>query len=235
MLYFLWNHKRMLNTIDSPTWRTYFSLVPRACITVYDRLHLASRTSNCSTWLLFTPASFRNPVRRLSLTASLGIPLMGYGQSYYTLRSIFFNEVAPPVIHMHLRLFDVCGDVPIGDLSTSLSNSDVAAQDAVEVDIPAGEKEEFDIWLRDLWHEKDEAMTKYHENGTLDTVPDSPTAIDIPLKLRRKREVLDAFCFFFPAGLVYLLGRGRHWAYPCCRVAWFIWETLNRYSDTEDI
>ena len=159
---------------------------------------------------MFTPASFRNPVRRLSLTASLGIPLTGYGQSYYTLRSIFFNEVAPPVIHMHLRLFDVCGDVPIGDLSTSLSNSDVAAQDAVEVDIPAGEKEEFDIWLRDLWHEKDEAMTKYHENGTLDTVPDSPTAIDIPLKLRRKREVLDAFCFFFPAGLVYLLGRGRH-------------------------
>lgn len=135
---------------------------------------------------------------------------MGYGQGYYTLRSIFLNGIAPPAIHMHLRLFDVRGDVPIGDLSSSVSNADVSAQDAVEVDIPAEEKEKFDIWLRDLWSEKDEAITKYYETGTLDTVPEVSTAVDIPIKLRRKREILDACCFFFPAGVAYLLGRGRH-------------------------
>jgi len=113
---------------------------------------------------------------------------MGYGQSYYTLRSIFFNEVAPPAIHMHLRLFDVCSNVPIGDLSRNLSNSDVATPSAVEVDIPVEEKEKFDIWLRDLWILKDEAITRYHENGTLDTIPSSPTALDIPVRLRPKRE-----------------------------------------------
>ncbi|KXN89840.1 hypothetical protein AN958_04844 [Leucoagaricus sp. SymC.cos] len=139
-----------------------------------------------------------------------GIPPMGYGQSYYTLRSIFLNGVAPPAIHMHLRLFNVCEDVPIGDLSESVSNSDVAAKNAVEIDIPTEEKENFDVWLQNLWREKDEAITKYYENGTLDTGSDVSTALDIPLKLRRRREVLDAFCFFFPAGVAYLLGRGRH-------------------------
>lgn len=43
---------------------------------------------------------------------------MGYGQSYYTLRSIFFDGVPPPRIHLHLRLFDVSKEVPIGDLSS---------------------------------------------------------------------------------------------------------------------
>lgn len=134
---------------------------------------------------------------------------MGYGQNYYTLRSIFFNGIAPPAIHMHLRLFDVRADIPIGDLSGSISNSDVAAKNAVEVDIPAEEKERFDIWLRDLWTVKDEAITKYYENGTLDTIPEGSTALDIPLRLRRKQEILDAIGLFFPAGVVYLLGRVR--------------------------
>ncbi|KAF9454892.1 hypothetical protein P691DRAFT_799900 [Macrolepiota fuliginosa MF-IS2] len=139
-----------------------------------------------------------------------GIPPMGYGQSYYTLRSIFFSGVAPPAIHIHLRLFDVRQDVPIGDLSASVSNGDVSAKNAVEVDVPAGEKESFDGWLRDLWRQKDEAITKYYETGTLDTVPEVSTAVDIPVQLRRNREILDSFGFFVPAGIAYVLGRGRY-------------------------
>ncbi|KAJ3557436.1 hypothetical protein NP233_g11742 [Leucocoprinus birnbaumii] len=130
--------------------------------------------------------------------------------SYYTLRSIFFNGVSPPAIHMHLRLFDVREDIPIGDLSSTMSSPDVPEKGAVEVDIPAEEKENFDLWLRNLWREKDEAIAKYYETGTLETIPEGSTALDIPLKLRRKREILDAFCCFFPAGLAYLLGRARH-------------------------
>lgn len=44
---------------------------------------------------------------------------MDYGQSYYTLRSVFMDRVPPPVVHMHLRLFNVATEVPIGDLSSS--------------------------------------------------------------------------------------------------------------------
>lgn len=167
-----------------------------------------------STGLHYSLRSLAPPIpdlKLLDLTVVYpGIPPMGYGQNYYTLRSIFFNGVAPPAIHMHLRLFDVREGIPIGDLSSSVSSSGEAAKGAVEVDIPAEEKEKFDVWLRDLWREKDEAITKYYENGTLDTITDGSTALDIPLKLRRKREILDAFCFFFPAGFAYLLRRARH-------------------------
>jgi len=140
-----------------------------------------------------------------------GIPPMGYGQSYYTLRSIFLNGVSPPTIHIHLRLFDVREHIPIGpidDLPALASKASNSAKN--EVDIPEEEKETFDTWLRDLWGEKDEAITKYYETGTLGVVPEDPTVVEIPLQLRRKREILDAFCFFFPAGIAYLWGRGRH-------------------------
>jgi len=48
-----------------------------------------------------------------SIHFATGIPPMKYGQSYYTLQSIFFDGVPPPVIHMHLRVFNVGKDVPI--------------------------------------------------------------------------------------------------------------------------
>ena len=129
-----------------------------------------------------------------------GIPPLHYGQDYYTLRSIFFDGVAPPVIHMHLRLFNVATDVPIGDLPatqptpTRVLNGS-ANDDVVEVDdIPPQEKAIFDEWLHSLWQEKDEFITKNLSSGHT-----SDKFIEIPLRLLRKREHLDAFCFFIPA------------------------------------
>ena len=55
-----------------------------------------------------------------------GIPPLAYGQSYYTLRSIFFDGVPPPQIHLHLRLFDVNKEVPIGDLTSKLPLSSIS-------------------------------------------------------------------------------------------------------------
>lgn len=129
---------------------------------------------------------------------------MGYGQNYYTLRSIFFDGVPPPEVHMHLRIFDVKRDIPVGNLETSKTNG------SVEVDIPAEEKERFDLWLRKLWREKDESMDRFYETGFFDTSSASKgLKVEIPLKLGRKREILDAFCFFLPAGVAYLWGRVR--------------------------
>ncbi|KIK04274.1 hypothetical protein K443DRAFT_93492 [Laccaria amethystina LaAM-08-1] len=144
-------------------------------------------------------------LRLLDLTVVYpGIPPMGYGQNYYTLRSIFFDGVPPPEIHMHLRTFDVTQSIPVGNLETSRTNS------SVEADIPAEEKEKFDLWLRKLWREKDESMDRFYETGFFDTSSASKgLKVEIPLKLGRKREILDAFCFFLPAGVAYLWGRVR--------------------------
>ncbi|KAM6498286.1 Acyltransferase domain containing protein [Amanita muscaria] len=131
-----------------------------------------------------------------------GIPALHYGQDYYTLRSIFFDGVPPPVIHMHLRLFNVATDVPLGDLSTTqkaTTPNGSADEHAVEVDIPLTEKVIFDNWLRELWQEKDEFISRYLTTGH--TIGEF---VDIPLRLRRKREYLDSFCFFIPAACGYL-------------------------------
>lgn len=121
---------------------------------------------------------------------------MKYGQSYYTLRSIFFDGVPPPTIHMHLRVFDVRKDVPIGDLSSPNPSVISKAQTnghTVEVDFPEDEKNKFDLWLRELWRDKDEFITRFHRSA-----PEMPS-IEIPLELRHKLEIPNAFCFFLPA------------------------------------
>ncbi|PPQ72722.1 hypothetical protein CVT26_003017 [Gymnopilus dilepis] len=140
-----------------------------------------------------------------------GIPPMGYGQSYYTLRSIFLDGVAPPAIHMHLRMFDVRNGVPIGNLvgTSSAATPDPKAKHILEVDIPSDEKDVFDLWLRKLWQEKDDGIDKFFENNSFNSGEKPLPSIEIPLKLRRKWEILDAFCFFWPASVAYLWGRLR--------------------------
>ncbi|KAF5377573.1 hypothetical protein D9615_005228 [Tricholomella constricta] len=139
-----------------------------------------------------------------------GIPPMGYGQDYYTLRSIFMNGIPPPRIHVHLKMFDVAADIPIGDMSTkpTLASSGVANGHTAEVEIPDQEKEVFETWLRELWQAKDDSMTRFYETGTF--CPGTGISpVEIPLKLRHWREFLDAFCFFLPAGAGYLWGKIR--------------------------
>ena len=124
------------------------------------------------------------------------------------------NGVPPPVIHIHLRMFNVAADVPIGDLSkkqTSVSNG-TANDHNIEVEIPTKEKEKFDIWLRELWQEKDQFITQFLKTGRGDKEYEQgeSAAVSIPLRLHRKREMLDAFCFFLPAAAGYVWDKIRH-------------------------
>ncbi|KAJ8520931.1 hypothetical protein ONZ45_g2315 [Pleurotus djamor] len=132
-----------------------------------------------------------------------GIPSMGYGQSYYTLRSIFFNGVSPPLIRVHLRMFDVEAEVPIGDVSGSdpARLPQPSQSKTVETDIPEAEKTQFDEWLRDLWREKDESIEEYHSTKRIGPGQELP-AVEIPIRLRHNIEVLNAFCFFLPVVVV---------------------------------
>jgi lysocardiolipin and lysophospholipid acyltransferase len=135
-----------------------------------------------------------------------GIPPMKYGQTYYTLRSIFFDGVPPPVVHMHLRIFDVGKDLPIGDISISNNKVDLKKHDeqrAVELDFPDEEKEKFDLWVRDLWRDKDDLIVKFHETGSFMARTEG-TCVIIPLELRQKREIFYAFCLYLPAFVVFV-------------------------------
>jgi Acyltransferase C-terminus len=122
---------------------------------------------------------------------------MGYGQSYYTLRSIFFDGIPPPAIHMHIRRFDVAADVPIGNISRSISGTPLGPSHG-QVDVPEDERQTFDVWLRDRWVEKDQLIQRFHDTGSFSPLDKYPE-IDVPLKLRHKREVIDVFLFFIPA------------------------------------
>jgi hypothetical protein len=130
---------------------------------------------------------------------------MGYGQSYYTLRSIFVDGVPPPAIHMHLRRFDVRRDVPIGDVGASdpaRLPEPSRQRPTVEVDVPDAEKVAFERWLRELWRAKDAALDRWHDTGSFasaDAGEVGPGKVEIPLRLRSLQEKLDAFCFFLPA------------------------------------
>jgi len=135
---------------------------------------------------------------------------MGYGQSYYTLRSVFMDGVPPPAVHIHLRIFDVASGVPIGVMPTGKSRKDGSLdQHPSDVEITEGEKEKFDVWLRELWQEKDESITRFLETGSFFKGRQATPGVEIPLKLRRKREILDAFCLFLPVCACYLWGRIR--------------------------
>jgi hypothetical protein len=105
-------------------------------------------------------------------------------------------------------MFDVASEVPIGNLSESdpsVLPDHSPNTHAVEVDIPEAEKARFDLWLRELWQDKDRMMSRFLNSGSFVSSPaDSKVSVRIPLKLRRKREIFDAFAFLGPAVMGYV-------------------------------
>lgn len=101
---------------------------------------------------------------------------------------------------MHLRLWDVAKEVPIGDLSLAKSQpiSDIESS-PVEVEFPEAEKEAFDLWLRQLWRDKDQAIGRFVETGRFDGAGKMQRPLEIPLVLKHRREIFNAFAFFLPA------------------------------------
>lgn len=99
---------------------------------------------------------------------------------------------------MHIRVFDVSRDVPIGDISAS--NPNVLPRqnngEAVETEVPEKERGVFDLWLRNLWREKDLMMVRYLETGSF--AEGGQKEVEIPLRLRSKWEALTPFGFFIP-------------------------------------
>lgn len=107
---------------------------------------------------------------------------------------------------MHLRIFDVAKDVPTGStFNPVLSNG--SANDVSELDLSECEKDTFDAWLRKLWSEKDDYITQFLEIGTS---PKKQQPVEIPLQLRNKWEIPEAYCFFAPVLVAYWLKKLAH-------------------------
>ena len=113
---------------------------------------------------------------------------------------------------MHIRCFDIAQDVPIGELSTSRvskipNGGSSSAKSAAEVEIPETERETFDKWLRNLWEAKDKDIDRYHKTGFL--AENSKQHVQVPLSVKSRMEIPDAFCFFIPAVWAYLVSKLR--------------------------
>jgi len=130
-----------------------------------------------------------------------GVPSSGYPLSYYSLRSVILDGVPPPVVHMHIRRFDVAKEVPIGNISQTRGNSGALPHDSPHgqmVQVPEDERQVFDTWLRDRWTEKDQLIQHFYDTGSFSSSLKKHPEIQVPLQLRHKREILYAFCFFVP-------------------------------------
>ena len=115
---------------------------------------------------------------------------------------------------MHIRVFDVATDVPVGEVargsesSSATPNGNTHVQKAAaEAEVPEAEREAFDEWLRNLWGAKDRNMETYLRTGSF--VDDSSLQTEVPLAVRSSRDILDAYCFFVPAVGAYLLSKVR--------------------------
>jgi hypothetical protein len=152
-----------------------------------------------------------------------GIPRSGYGQSYYTLRSIFMDAIPPPEIVYHVRLYNVQKDVPIRAnrrpaRSASLDERKAAAQAAIKqpslLEASEEDKKVFDTWLRERWMEKDTWIEDWKQRGEVGplVLPEKNKdkniqEITIPLQLRNTVEVMDAFVWFVPIIIIWFIYR----------------------------
>ncbi|PWY97924.1 acyltransferase-domain-containing protein [Testicularia cyperi] len=115
-----------------------------------------------------------------------GVPPAGYGQDFYTLRSIFMQGVPPPAIHIHYTLTRITP--PVGNDSSSNASS-VAHVSSASIDTPPlgdlsasdhgpqdpslspspspseSEKKHFEQWLFRRWRAKDQLMHRFYTQG----------------------------------------------------------------------
>jgi 1-acyl-sn-glycerol-3-phosphate acyltransferase len=112
-----------------------------------------------------------------------GIPPAGYGQSYYTLTSIFMQGVPPPAVHVHVRI------TPAREL-------------------PLDDRAKFDAWVLQTWRDKDALLDGFYETGVFPVSEKGSVArAEVPIKLRGIRELGDICCWAAPIWLGWALYR----------------------------
>ncbi|TKY87527.1 hypothetical protein EX895_003541 [Sporisorium graminicola] len=155
-----------------------------------------------------------------------GVPPAGYGQDFYTLRSIFMQGIPPPAIHIHFTMTritpPVAGDTssnapPIAQVSTANIDSPPLGANVKPAESSEEERTAFELWLRQRWSDKDAQMHRFYTDGDFvggefaklikqgdkvnATQPQAKFLV-LPAELRSLREVGDAACW----GVPFILG-----------------------------
>ena len=140
-----------------------------------------------------------------------GIPRSGYGQSYYTLRSVFLGGIPPPHIHIHLKLYNVNADIPIGDVD--VYQNQAPPRSRREGEITKVESITFETWLLDVWRQKDGLLEDFLIDGQLAQAKTGLVRCNIPLRLRRRREIVHGLGIFAPAFIMAVSERVIKWVF----------------------
>ena len=126
-----------------------------------------------------------------------GVPRAGYGQSYYTLRSIFMDGIPPPEVICHVRLFNIQKDVPLRanraqqqDTGLTLEQRKEAAKATAKnpgsLEASDEDKKVFDSWLRERWMEKDAMLEAWHEKGGKGPLVTGPHVEEVVFPIQMK-------------------------------------------------
>ncbi|CAO1619745.1 unnamed protein product [Parajaminaea phylloscopi] len=129
-----------------------------------------------STGLLYCARALKKDIDDLVLIDATigypGVPSDGYGQSYYTLRSIYMQGIPPPSVHVSITIRKIkagpspinpedaardAGAMPVGQVEAGASHLDLNAGEL--------ERRAFDAWLLARWREKDALMDAFYRDG----------------------------------------------------------------------
>jgi 1-acyl-sn-glycerol-3-phosphate acyltransferase len=107
-----------------------------------------------STGLLFCLRTLTHAVpdlKLLDITIGYpGVPFGSYPQEWYGLGSVFWRGVSPPLVRIHLKLYDLAPTAP--DPVPSLSSSGEASPE---------EARAFELWLRGVWEKKEDKVRHF--------------------------------------------------------------------------
>lgn len=115
-------------------------------------------------------------------TAYTGLTADDYGEEVFTLKAFYLKGYGPPVVHHHIRGFNM-RDIPLGD-DESVDVDDVAAEDL----------KKFEEWLYKVWYEKDELMATFYRTGSFVEKDNKVCKTVIAdFKLRSRLEIFQPF------------------------------------------
>ncbi|KAI5453777.1 hypothetical protein NCC49_005590 [Naganishia albida] len=147
-----------------------------------------------STGLLFILRTLVPQIRTLRLLdITIGYPGVtrgGYAQEWYGLTSVFMKGIAPPTIHIHLRMIDLAREVVPG-VTDETGRHDARKDDAISDTTPlldqqhqgeritagpphpsgvpgvASEEQAraFNVWLRQRWSDKEALLDRFTATG----------------------------------------------------------------------
>lgn len=92
------------------------------------------------------------------------MPPAGQAQNHYNLVTMWWKGVAPPAIHVHVRVYDPASQLDITP-SSAAAAADGPDADANDDADEQRKKAAFGAWLLARWREKDELMGTFYRTG----------------------------------------------------------------------